>query len=329
MRVLYFVREYPQISETYIRTEIDRVKRNFSVSIVATRRADLAFANPEPFEVVKGLNPSMLSALIRKYSPDIIHGHYFYLAPVLAFLAKQAGTCFTVRTHSFDVLGPGALQNQNVIAAVKGAACRGVLCFPFLADRLVNAGVPVSKIVPCWPVVDVANFRNREPNGSDIMNVGAALPKKEMNLFADLAKELPTAKFNLYMLGYQAAAIAARVRANGSPVNVVQPVQPSNMPAEYKKHRWLVYTASRKLGTVGWPLSVAEAQASGVGVLVQNIREDLGDYVGPGGYVFDTIEEARRIISGPFPEEKRDAGFLHAEKSDVDKHIGLLYQLWS
>src|SRR5262249_13577808 len=157
---------------------------------------------------------------------------------------------------------------------------------------------------------------------------GVNLPKKEMNLFVDLAKQVPTAKFNLYVMGYEEKNISAYAQRTGSPVVVVPPVQPSDMPAEYKKHRWLIYTASNQLGTVGWPMAVAEAQASGVGALVQSIRPDLAEYVGPGGYVFDTIDDARRIISQPFPEEKREAGFLHAEKSDIDGHIRLLYQLW-
>jgi hypothetical protein len=328
-RVLYLVQEYPQISETYIKTEIDRVKRNYTISILTMGAANLPYCDHEPFEVLQRVDAPTLSAAVHKYRPDIIHGHYYHLAPALAFLAKQAGTYFTVRTHSFDVLDFGSLFKANVIAAVKDAVCRGVLCFPFVADRLINVGVPAAKVVPCWPVVDVAKFRDHGPNGPDVMNVGAALPKKEMKLFVDLAKELPTAKFNLYMMGYQTAEIVNYAQATGSPVAVVPPVQPSDMPAEYKKHRWLVYTASKQLGTVGWPLSIAEAQASGVGALVQNIRPDLAEYVGPGGYVFDTIEDARRIISQPFPEEKREAGFLHAEKSDIDKHIALLYQLWS
>jgi len=29
------------------------------------------------------------------------------------------------------------------------------------------------------------------------------------------------------------------------------------MPAEYKRHRWLVYTASAKRNSVGWPYYVA------------------------------------------------------------------------
>lgn len=328
-RVLYLVQEYPQISETYIKTEIDRVKRHFHVSVAATRTANLPYLKHEPYEVLKDVGPETLAELVRRHKPDIIHGHYFHLAPMLLYLARQAGTFFTVRTHSFDVLTAKTLGHKDVVAAVNDPACRGALCFPFIPDRLVKAGVSARKIIPCWPVVDLAKFRNRAPNGPDVMNVGAALPKKGMHLFADIAKMLPETRFNLYMLGYNANDIEAYARETGSPVNVVPPLQPEAMPPEYKKHRWMVYTASKEIGTVGWPLSVAEAQASGVGVLIQNIRSDLAEYVGPAGYVFDTIEDVRRIISQPFPEERREAGFLHAEKSDIDGHINLLFQLWT
>jgi hypothetical protein len=328
-RVLYLVQEYPQISETYIKTEIDRVKRRFDVSVAATRAANLPYDRHEPYEIPDEVGPAGLAELVRKHRPDIVHGHYFHLSPMLLFLAREAGTFFTVRTHSFDVLTAKMLARKDAVAAVNDPACRGVLCFPFITDRLVKAGVPAAKIVPCWPVADIAKFRNRGPNGPDVMNVGAALPKKAMNLFVDFAKMFPATKFDLYMLGYNAGDIEGYARKTGSPVNVIPPRQPEDMPPEYKKHRWMVYTASKEINTVGWPLSVAEAQASGVGVLIQNIRPDLAEFVGPGGYVFDTMEDVGRIISRPFPEEKREAGFLHAEKSDVDGHIDLLYRLWA
>jgi glycosyl transferase family 1 len=328
-RVLYFVREYPQISETYIRTEIDRVKRRgFAVSVAAVQQADLPYEGHEPFEVVGELNEPGARELLRRHRPEVIHSHYFKFARASLSLARMVGGFFTLRTHSFDILEGGSLDDPRSIAAVNDRACRGVLCFPFLADRLVRAGISVAKIVPCWPIADIARFRNRAPNGPDVMNVGAALPKKAMHVFADLAKTLPAMRFNLYMLGYNASEIEAYARATGSPMHIMPPVHSDAMPAEYKKHHWMVYTASKEIGTVGWPLSVAEAQASGVGVLLQNIRPDVAEYVGPGGYVFDTIEDARRIISEPFPEERREASFLHAERSDIDKHIELLFRLW-
>jgi hypothetical protein len=100
------------------------------------------------------------------------------------------------------------------------------------------------------------------------------------------------------------------------------------MPAEYKKHRWLVYTAAPAFNTVGWPMAIAEAQASGVGVCVPNLRSDLRDYVGQSGYLYDSIEEVVDIVSQPYPRELRELGFEQAKKSDAFEHIDLLLDLW-
>lgn len=328
-RVLILVHEFPQISETYIKTEIERVKQDFDVSVVALTPANTPYVDHHPFELLRERSLQGVAALAHRYRPDILHGHYLHVAPFLRFMARQLGTFFTVRTHSFDILSAGWLDRKESIDSVNDPACRGVLAFPFLVDRLVKAGVDARKLVPCWPVVDLKKFRDREQNGDAVMNVGAALPKKAMEGFVDLATRCPSMKFDLYMMGYSAAEIETYARKAGSPVTIVPPIQPDDMPPEYKKHRWLLYTASKEVGTVGWPLSVAEAQASGVGVLIQNIRPDLAEFVGPGGYVFDTLDEARAIITQPFPEEKRELSFRHAEKSDIEGHIGLLYQLWS
>jgi len=114
----------------------------------------------------------------------------------------------------------------------------------------------------------------------------------------------------------------------GEPIDIAEPIQPEDMPAEYKKHEWLVYTASPELRSVGWPMAIAEAQASGVGVCMQGIRPDLAEYVGEAGHLFDRIEEAAEIIAQPFPEAKREAGFEQARKSDVRGHIHRLEELW-
>ena len=87
-------------------------------------------------------------------------------------------------------------------------------------------------------------------------------------------------------------------------------IEPEEMPGEYKKHRWLVYTASRGIGTVGWPMAIAKAQASGAGVL------------------FNSVNEVAEIISKPFPEELREMGFKHGKKSDVFEHKAILTNLW-
>jgi len=110
-------------------------------------------------------------------------------------------------------------------------------------------------------------------------------------------------------------------------VHFIPPVELEDMPAEYKKHRWLVYTAAPE-GNVGWPMAIAEAQASGVGVCMANIRPDLREYCGPAACFYDSLDQALKIIKQPYPEELRQLGFSHALKSDIAQHRSLLFRLW-
>jgi hypothetical protein len=73
---------------------------------------------------------------------------------------------------------------------------------------------------------------------------------------------------------------------------------------------------------------VAEAQASGVGVCMAGVRPDLKDYVGDCGFIYDSIDEAAKIVSQPFPQEMRERGFEWARRCDVKRHIHLLTDLW-
>jgi hypothetical protein len=159
------------------------------------------------------------------------------------------------------------------------------------------------------------------------MNVGACIPKKRMEDFVELALRVPELECNLYALGYKVAELRDFAAARRSPVRFIAPVELEGMPAEYKKHRWLVYTAAAG-GNVGWPLAIAEAQASGVGVCMANIRPDLREYAGPAGFLYNSLDEVVKLIRQPVPEENRQAGFEQAKKSDVFQHRSLLFRLW-
>ena len=142
-------------------------------------------------------------------------------------------------------------------------------------------------------------FRNSAPNGPEIMNVGAPAPKKNMEDFIRLSRLVPDRKFNLYGLGYETPRLVEINARLGGKVNFIAPSIRRTCRREYKKHCWLVYTASRTVNTVGWPMALVEAQASGVGVYVQKIREDLREYVGDAGAFFDSPEELVDAIRTP------------------------------
>ena len=67
-----------------------------------------------------------------------------------------------------------------------------------------------------------------------------------MEDFLDLAVVAPTLRFNLYALGYQVEQLRETAKNRNSPVHFNPPLELEEMPAVYKKHRWLVYTASQR-----------------------------------------------------------------------------------
>lgn len=328
MRILMLLRRYPQLSETYIETEIRAVSARHAVKIVSLGVADLPARTHHAYVQVAADDTERIVAEVEQFHPDVLHGHYVHHAAKLREIAQRTGLPFTVRAHSYDVLGGGGQRMIRAADDLNDDLCLGVLTFPFTVDRLVQAGVREDKIVPCYPVVDVDRFADTGPNGSAVMNVGACLPKKNHHLFIDLATRVPGRRFNLYAMGYDAAHVAEYDQTQGSPVTMRPPVEHHEMPVEYKRHEWLVYTASPRLATMGWPMAVAEAQASGVGICMHNIRPDLADYVGPAVYLFDILDEVASIISSPLPEDRRQMGFAQARRSDVKAHLPLLEALW-
>lgn len=326
LRVLYIAKQFPQLSETYVRSEIEAIADDCEVLVLAEAEADLPYKNRTPYRVLSGME-AMLAA-IEEFSPDVLHSHWLYNIWTIAKLASKSGIPYTIRAHSFDVLLPPEKHLPGAASLINDDLCLGVLTFPFGRAPLEKIGVRSAKLHDCYPVVNFKRFYDPSPNGDAIMNVGACLPKKKMEAFVELAARVPDKQLNLYALGYNVDRIIQRNEASGGRVNVVPPLDPEDMPREYKKHRWLVYTASREVGTVGWPMAVAEAQASGVGVCMANLRPDLREYVGEAGFVFDSTSEVIDIMSRPFPDELRQKGFEQAKKSDVFEHKRILTDLW-
>lgn len=341
-RVVYIVKQFPQISESYIKTEIEAVREKCDVLVLATHKASLAAKNHPPFRYIDDL--ASIREAIEDFRPHVLHTHWLHSARMVGKLAKQTNVPFTVRTHSFDAIWDdaeapstwnrlfGARQLpphvREAISFIRSDMCLGILAFPFNRVRLEKAGISGDKIIDSYPVVNYPLFHNTEPNGDEIMNVGAAITKKHMEDFIDLGAMAPKQSFNLYAMAYDVERLRKLNEAKGKPVNLIPPVELEDMPAQYKKHRWLVYTARMDRGSVGWPMSVAEAQASGVGVCMANIRPDLREYVGDAGFLFNSVTEAYDIITRPFPEEMRERGFEQAKKSNIFEHRTSLFSLW-
>jgi len=325
-KILFMLPSYPQISETYMETEIRALHGRFEVHVLTRGTPNLPYRYHHPYTRVTTFDEAVERA--RAVQPDVIHGHYVTQLGFIARVAAAIDVPFTVRSHSFDVFGPAADKLPEYRTFVNRSSCAGVLGFPPTLELFARAGWDMQKVVSCYPVIEYDWFYDRSPNGRDVMNVGACIPKKQMSDFVRLGATMPKKQFNLYALGYGKGKLEELNDRLGKPIAIIPPVEPRSMPPEYKKHEWMVYTADPAVPTVGWPLAVAEAQASGVGVCIQRVRRDVEEYVGGAGYLFDTLEEAAAIISKPVPEEVRERAFLQARKSDIHAHIDLLVDLW-
>ncbi|WP_199305658.1 glycosyltransferase [Pseudanabaena sp. FACHB-2040] len=345
--IFYIIRGYPQISQTYIKSELEAVYDDYEITIVSRQPSDIPYQNSYPYHALVELDA--IQALIEQVKPDVLHTHYLNQLQFVGPLAERTGTPFTVRSHSYDTLSlrpkkrlgklrqivewntPQFKKVRNIRSNLHWSnheLCAGILAFPFARPYLEKEGIQPDKIIDCFPVINYDLFYDRSPNGDAIMNTGAAIPKKKMSDYIQLASWMPDKEFNLYALGYRVDKLESFNKTKQNSVNFIPPVEPNQMPAEYKKHRWLVYTAAFELATVGWPMAIAEAQAAGVGVCMPRIRADLEQYVGQGGFLYDSINDVPDIISKPVPEEMREAGFSQAKKSDIRGHKHLLTDLW-
>jgi hypothetical protein len=334
-RVLYLLRNYPLVCETYIQAEIDALGPGYEVRVAAqhAQRDGIEYAeNPAPWRIVRRIED--VYAEIESFRPHVLHMHWLLDAAMITQLARRYDLPFTIRAHSFDTIASPYMKQwfdeapRSLRDAGRDAHCRGILAFPFSRPFLERCGVPPEKILDCPPAVRISRFLDRGPNGEGVLNVGACLPKKDLGSYIELAAHHRGMAFSLYPVGYDTAPVEAHNRARGSPVTIMRCVRHSEMPAVYKRHRWLVYTASRELANIGWPCAVAEAQASGCGVALASVRPDLKDYVGEGAVLFDRIEDLAGVIDRPVPEAMREAGFAQAMKSDVNAQIGRLTALW-
>ena len=346
-RVLVLLEQYPQAGQTGIRNEIEALAGDYDIGIIALKPAAQPYAGHRPFAIAATL-PEIMAAL-ETFAPDLLHAHHLPMLGMIAEVSRLTGIPFTLRTASRDILAlrPRGLRERvhqmlrgeqatgpapgfaHSLPAIDSELCLGVLGLPFARPWLKRAGLREAKLVDCFPVVSFARFHDRSPNGDAVMTIGAATAGKARGEFLRLACKVPDRSFNLYTTGGSPNGLRGDAARHGANVTFVPPVEPDDMPREYKRHRWLVLTADAAAPQAGWPMAIAEAQAAGVGVCMPALRPDLALYVGEGaGILFDTVDELPAIVSGPVPEEMRERGFEQARKSDIERHRHLLTDLW-
>jgi glycosyltransferase involved in cell wall biosynthesis len=357
-RVLYFITQYPNFSETYMHEEIRSISDQFDVAIITylkspmprkeafdyklirytlpcfvyapIERVDMDFSRPESVEFLK-----QIDEVIAEFKPDLMHAHYLGLVTLLDKLSEIHGIPYTVRTHSQDILKEPREKLETLCSIANRGRALGVLGFPPFRQRLQAHGLRDDLFVECWPVVNVKRFFRTETgsNTGKVMCAGPVIEKKSHHEFIELANAMRETglQFDFYGDGFMLGEIGELNEKLGSPARILY-ADPNDMPGVYAQYDWLVYPASKEINRVGFPCAIVEAQASGLGVLWQRLpgreAEQL-DFLGGGGILFDSIEEVPELLSRPYPQEMRENGWKACWRSDIEGHKNRLTDLWN
>ena len=335
MRILLLYKGYPRLSHSYQIDEAIEIQKNHEIMIISfewelfTKKENhLPFIQNDPIKEL----PKII-----KFKPDIIHSHYLDTFDLCATLSNILKIPFTIKSHSFDILDKDYSNPKKYLNKINNNKnLIKIIIFPEFVQKMINIGINEKKLLPMYQIIDIKKFINFDiENGPHIMSGGAFLPKKNIKGFILLAKKIKE-KFPDKIISYYSVmenksyydSIINFNKIHDNPV-VFLTVDPENMALEYKKHQWLIYTACPYIKTVGNPLMVAEAQASGVGVIVYNLRETLCDYVTDYGYLYKNDDEVIEIISNNFDDKKRkNAIEIAKERYDVKEKIKYLENIW-
>jgi glycosyltransferase involved in cell wall biosynthesis len=291
-RVLYVVWQYPQLSETYIESEI-RCMLRWGAHVEVWREMQPATPHPTFVPIHEG----PLADVVRRVRPDVIHVHWLGFATKSVSILAELGLPVTVRLHGFDT---------------SPEACRAILDQPWILAvhafphhlNLIGRSDPRLRPVPA--AFDTTLFRPSDSKDRRlVLRAGSALPSKDPRLFFELANRLPDYRFVLAAITCTleeryAEAYRDMHRQMNSRCELMFDIQHEDIVPLMQQAGIYVHTAKppgTEHGTpIGMPISIAEAMATGAYILVRDIPE-LRAYVGDAGTTYRDADHAAELIA--------------------------------
>jgi glycosyltransferase involved in cell wall biosynthesis len=286
LKVLYALWHYPQLSESYVRTEIIAAcKLGVEVEVWAEE------AGVAPFESETPVHYGRLGEVIERFQPDLIHTHWLHYGEIYGAQAEAAGLPVTVRGHGFEF-------NADITARLCGAKyVAGVYLFPHLLGEL-GARSDKLKAVPVAFNPDLY-FPRPAKDHRLVMRTACALNTKELDTYMRVARMCPDHRFLLVLsCGHKVEHILDEMialnRKMGSPVDIRINVQHEELAELMGQAAIYLHTTGTEQ-PFGMPMSIAEAMASGCYIIGRN-RPGSSAYIGEAGRLYDTADQAAALV---------------------------------
>ncbi len=309
VRVLYALEFFPQLSETYVTTEIaDMQRRGVTIEVWTEHEA------PVPYPTDVPIRRGGLEDALRTFRPDVVHTHHLYRALRYAPTVAAAGVPMTLRGHGFEA------TPERLAAVGEADIIRSVYQFPHLMPEGGAAGA--AKFHPMSCCFDPELYY---PDAGDVdprlvVRTALASPTKNLDVFIRLAARSPRHRFVLvpcWSVGYpdHLAELEALNASLGSPVEI-RPNLPHGVTADLFRRAGICLHTHALREPYGMPVSIAEAMATGCCVIGRRSPASEA-FIGDAGRVYDTEDEAAALL-----EETRcwsDADWRAARIRSIDR----------
>ena len=287
LRVLTYCYNYPQLSKSYVDTEIDWFTR---------QGVEIEVLSPEapgaPGKAKVPVHREAPEPIIRTFKPDVIHCHWLLAADdAVAGLARDLNIPITVRGHSFEY------NMENLSQCETHPAVRSIYLFPHFAGSLPGVHPKVRAVSACFN--STRFFPRLQRDRRLVLRAGACLPTKDLELFIQVAALCPEYKFVLALASVASlpelpGELRALNRSLDFPVDIRIDVPYDDMTELAAKAGVYLHTFGF-IQSFGMPVSIAEALACGATVIARDCAE-ARSYAGPDSLYYNTAEDAASIL---------------------------------
>jgi hypothetical protein len=284
VKVLYALDSFPQLSESYINAEIQRMQ-SWGVHVEVWSRGEPRSAAQCDVVVHRGA----LVDKIAEVKPDIVHTHWTQTALKYKDAAKRMGVPMTARGHwHFVPKQIAQVEREETIVRL--------FMFPHLANKYGSSSSKFRSMHSCfhpeWLAPKVPKNRKM------IVRTAACKTPKDLGTFIRIASKLPDYRSVLILCSLgpneHYRELEQLNRDLGSPVEMIHDITYEEVAAYMSEAGIYLHTYSPTV-SFGMPVSIAEAMAAGCAIIARDV-EGAADYVGDAGRLYKSEEEAIALV---------------------------------
>ncbi|MBX7103393.1 MAG: glycosyltransferase [Gemmataceae bacterium] len=285
LRVLYALWHWPQLTESYVRWEIDYMRRRGIEVMIWTATESVAAW----FEHQAPVRRGSFDAAVSEFRPDIVHGHWLHFVEQYAGHCQDRALPLTVRGHGFE-FHPDIVKRLQEATAV-----RSIYLFPHQSLLLEKP----DKIIALGSGFSTDLFYPEPKDRRRVVRAAAAIPTKDLTTFMDVAQRCPEFQFTLItapVVGNEQYLdhLMRENRERGRPVEMRVSLSHEETARLVRVAGICLHTHAPEV-TVGEPVSISEAMGTGCYVLTRDL-EPLGRLIGNAGQCYASAEDAARLL---------------------------------